>query len=316
MKPDFALMIPVYNGGDLLKQTLQSCLAARFDPARVAVVVCDNGSNDGSYEAAAALAAGSGGLLTVRRNEANLGRIGNWNRCIEAAEQMGARFGSFLMVGDEWLPGADALAIVAALLESGANLALARFHLVDAEGRLERVGRNFIRSPHRSVPAQEFIRLAIREAALCFGPLQANVYRLDGPRRLRFDAQDPIHTDQRATLAFIEKDTGVLLLWDRPCFAWKAHAGRFHMGMDVTQRVQGDLEMIRSVAGTHEISIDDRRINVNLFLLIARELAGRPQGLTRIREVARSLQASRGGLDWGLALRQIFRRVVLHRHIV
>ena len=308
-------MIPAFNGGNLLEGTLRSCLAAGFDPAKVAVVVCDNGSDDGSYEAALALAKESRGLLAVHRNEQNLGRVGNWNRCLEVAEAMGARFGTYLMVGDEWLPQGDASAVVAAMTECRASLALARYHIVDESGKHLRVGRNFIRGASRVVPAQDFVRSTLREAALCYGPLQANVYRLDGPSRLRFDPDDPTHTDQRATLAFLGEETGTLLLWGRPFAAWKVHPGRFHMGMDVRRRLEDDLAMIREIAAARGIELDDRRLNVNLFLLTARESVGRPNGWARVREAACLFRASPGGLHWGLAAWQVFRRVVLGRFI-
>lgn len=313
MKPEFVVMIPAYDGGALLDATLRSCLAGGFDPARVAVMVSDNGSGDGSYEAARALAAGSGGLLHVHRNETNLGRVGNWNRCVERAEELGAAFGTFLMVGDEWLPRGDALALTAAMRSCGAPLALARYHIVDANGRHQRVGRNFIRHDSRVVPAQEFVRGALREAALCFGPLQANVYRLDGPRRLRFDTGDPTHTDQRATLAFLGGEAGPLLLWGRPYAAWKAHPNRFHMGMEVRSRVDDDLAMIRAEASARGVELDERRLNVNLFLLTAREWAGRPGGWARIRAAAKLFGARPGGLAWDLAAAQVLRRVVRGR---
>ncbi len=315
MKPEFVVMIPAFNGGKLLEGTLRSCLSARLDPARIAVVLCDNGSDDGSYETALALAKDSGGLLAVHRNERNLGRVGNWNRCLETAEAMGGRFGSFLMVGDEWLPQGDALAIVGAMTESRASLALARYHIIDESGRRLRVGRNFIRAASRVVPAQDFVRTTLREAALCYGPLQANVYRLDGPRRLRFDPDDPTHTDQRSTLAFLGEEPGALLLWGAPFSAWKVHAGRFHMAMDVRKRLEDDLAMIRSLAAARAIELDERRLNVNLFLLTAREWAGRPNGWARIREAARLFRASRGGLHWDLAAWQVFRRLALRQFI-
>jgi hypothetical protein len=312
---EFALLIPAYNGGKLLEATLRSCMAAGFDPARVAVIVCDNGSDDGSYEAAQALAAGSGGLLRVHRNEANLGRVGNWNRCLDAAEAIGARFGTYLMVGDEWLPEGDPLAVTAAMTESGAPLALARYLLIDPAGRRLRVGRNFIRWERRDVPLREFVRTTLREAAMCYGPLQANVYRLDGPRRLRFDEGDPTHTDQKATLAFLGDEPGTLLLWGRPFAGWKVHPGRFHMAMDVRKRLQDDLVMIRGLAAERGLTLDDRRLNVNLFLLTAREWAGRPNGWARIGEAARLFRTSPGGLHFGLAAVQVFRRLVLRRFI-
>lgn len=313
MRPEFALMIPAYNGGKLLEGTLRSCLAAGFDPARVAVLVCDNGSDDGSYEAARTLAAGSGGLLHVHRNEQNLGRIGNWNRCLERAEELGAAYGTFLMVGDEWLPGADALAVTAAMRESGAALALARYHIVGPDGRFQRVGRNFVRGERQVVGAREFVRRALAAAALCFGPLQANVYRLDGERRLRFDPADPTHTDQRATLDFLGPEDRPLLLWGRPHFAWKVHPGRFHMAMDVRKRVGDDLALIREQAAKRGIALDERQVDAQLFLLAAREWLGRPNGRARLRDIAAEFRASPGGLDYGVAAGLLFRRLVLRR---
>lgn len=308
-------MIPAFNGGSLLEGTLRSCLAAGLDPAKVAVVVCDNRSDDGSYERARALAGEGGGWLRVHRNETNLGRVGNWNRCVETAEAMGARFGTFLMVGDEWLPEGDPLAVAAAMAEAGASLALARYLLIDEAGKRLRVGRNFIRWERRVVPARDFVRTTLREAAMCYGPLQANVYRLDGARRLRFDESDPTHTDQRATLAFLGDEPGPLLLWGRPFAGWKVHPGRFHMAMDVRKRLEDDLVMIRALAADRGITLDDRRLNVNLFLLTAREWAGRPNGWAKIGEAARLFRASPGGLHAGLAATQVFRRLVLRRFI-
>jgi glycosyltransferase involved in cell wall biosynthesis len=305
-------MIPAFNGGTLLAETLRSCLVAGFDSAHVAVIVCDNGSGDGSFEAAEALARESHGLLHVSRNESNLGRVGNWNRCLERAEALGAAYGTFLMVGDEWLRGADAIALVAAMREANASLALTRYHIVNASGRLLREARTFIREPRRVESAQPFVARALAGAALCFGPLQANVYRLDGSRRLRFDADDPTHTDQRATFDFLGNEAGTLLLWGTPCIGWKVHPGRFHMAMDVGKRLLADRELVRSQAAARGVVLDERRVRTSLFLLAAREWAGRPGGWQKIREAARALELS--AADWPLAALHAFRRVALGHH--
>ncbi len=313
MKPEFALLVPTWNGGELLAATLRSCLAGGLDPGRVAVIVSDNGSDDGSYEAALELAASAGGLLHVHRNETNLGRVGNWNRCLERAEALGAAYGTFLMVGDEWLPGADPLALTAAMRACGAPLALARYRIVEADGRPRRIGRLFIREPRREVRAREFVRNALGSAALCFGPLQANVYRLDGPRAVRFDPDDPTHTDQRATLAFLADDDVPLLLWGTPLFAWKAHAGRFHMSMDVRKRLTDDFRLLDEVAAARGLALDPRRVNASLFLVNAREFLGRPGGWARMRDIASALRERPGGLPLDRVAALLFQRVVLGR---
>ena len=315
MKPSFALLVPTFNGGPLLEETLRSCLAAPLDPSKTRVLVCDNGSTDGSYEAAYRFAEESHGLIQVLRNPENLGRIGNWNRCLEVAEAMGARFATFLMVGDKWLPGADPLAIIAEMERSGARMALAPYHIVDASGRFLRLARNFIRGSRRAIQAQPFIDHALQEGALCFGPLQANIYRLEVPSPLRFDPADPTHTDQRATILYLGRDTQTLQLWDQAIFAWKAHAGRFHMGMDVSQRASDDSEMIRNLAELRGLRVDFQRIYANLFLLAAREWAMKPGGMRKIWEVARYFRGCPEGLSVAMVMRQAFRRVFLRRFL-
>lgn len=313
VKPDFAVLVPTFNGGALLGETLRSCMAGALDPTRVAVIVCDNGSDDGSFEDATALASESGGLLNVHRNESNLGRVGNWNRCLEVAESMGAFAVSYLMVGDEWVPGANAVALVEAVRRAAAPLTLARYQIVDASGRRLRVGRNFVGEHDRVVDAPTFVAAALREGALPFGPLQANVYRLGGGQRLRFDPEDPTHTDQRATLAFLGIGAAPLLLRAEPYAAWKVHAGRFHMAMDLRRKLNENVAMIRALADERRLTLDDRRLNANLFLEAAREWIGRPNGWTRVREAADTFRALPGGLDWTLVSRLVFRRVVLRR---
>lgn len=313
MKPDFALLVPTFNGGALLGETLRSCTAGALDPTRVAVIVCDNGSDDGSFEASTALARDSRGLLHVHRNESNLGRVGNWNRCLEVAEEMGAFAVSYLMVGDEWVPDADAARLVEAVRRADAPLTLARYHIVDGSGRRVRVGRNFVGGHDRVVDAPTFVAAALREGALPFGPLQANVYRLGGGRRLRFDAEDPTHTDQRATLAFLGAGPAPLLLRAAPYAAWKVHAGRFHMAMDLPRKLRDNVAMIRALADERQIALDARRLNANLFLEAAREWIGRPNGWARVREAAATFRELPGGLDGALAAALLFRRVVLRR---
>ena len=315
MNPDFALMVPAFNGGVLLEQTLRSCLAANFVVGRVVVVVCDNGSTDGSYEMACQLGAESPGILQVHQNNENLGRIGNWNKCLDLARSLGAKFGTFLMVGDEWLPEVNPLGIITEMESTSAEFALAPYHLVDETGKLKRIGRNFIKGKRRVVDAQSFINVALSEGALCFGPLQANIYRLDSARALKFDTQDPTHTDQRATLVQLGVDAKRILLWEQPIFAWKAHAGRFHMGMDVGKRALEDIQLILSIAKDRALKIDRGRIHVNLFLMIAREWAGKPNGYKKIRESARLFYSLEGGLSWPLVVAQVVRRVVFRRFL-
>lgn len=49
-RPEISVLIPSRNNRDRLRRTLESIAACRFDLARVEVLVCDDGSDDGTYE--------------------------------------------------------------------------------------------------------------------------------------------------------------------------------------------------------------------------------------------------------------------------
>lgn len=312
--PDFCLMIPAFNGGALLDATLRSCVAARLDPARVMVLVVDNKSTDGSFEAAQRLAAEVGRPLYVEQNQANVGRIGNWNRCLERAAALGARYGTFLMVGDELLPEADPLALVGSMDEASVRLALCQYRIVDGATGRSTLVRNFIRGRKEVVPAQRFLDKSLKEGALALGPLQANVYRLDPGHLPRFDDAEPAHTDQRASYRFVGRDER-LMLWGTPLMAWKVHPGRFHMGMDTPRRVEGDLALVRSLAAERKLELDVDHVRANLFLLLAKEWAPRPGGPRKIWEMVSLMRRSPGGLPVGRIFLAVWRRVVLRRFL-
>jgi len=82
MKPKIVTTIPVWNGQDFILQTLQSVARQTLKPDRV--IVIDNGSTDRTEEIVR-------GFKEINvewtRNPTNLGLFGNFNRCLDYADQ-------------------------------------------------------------------------------------------------------------------------------------------------------------------------------------------------------------------------------------
>jgi glycosyltransferase involved in cell wall biosynthesis len=123
MNGKLAVLMPVFNGGALLEESIRSCAESGLDPQRYEILLVDNCSTDGAVDR---LAAAKPGAVPVRifRNSGNLGRIGNWNRAVEIAEEEGFAWATFLFVGDVWLPGGSLPRILALMEEHGADFAL------------------------------------------------------------------------------------------------------------------------------------------------------------------------------------------------
>jgi glycosyltransferase involved in cell wall biosynthesis len=112
MNGKLAVLIPVYNGGKLLHQTVASCARSGLHPDSYEILVVDDGSTDGAAEILPTCDP-AGALIWVYRNASSLGRMANLNRCVALAEAEGFAYFTFLLVGDSF----DADQVLPALME-------------------------------------------------------------------------------------------------------------------------------------------------------------------------------------------------------
>jgi glycosyltransferase involved in cell wall biosynthesis len=92
--PRCTVAIPVFNQRGFIERAVQSALRQDAAPE---VVVVDNASTDGTWEAVQKFAASG---VKLHRNPGNLGLFGNFNRCLELAASPYLR----LLSGDDALP--------------------------------------------------------------------------------------------------------------------------------------------------------------------------------------------------------------------
>ena len=85
-EPTVTAVIPMYNEGAAIKETLQSLLDADYPAHKLRVVCVDDCSNDDSYEQARSVARGSGGRLKILRNRVNLGKRRSINRAVRETD--------------------------------------------------------------------------------------------------------------------------------------------------------------------------------------------------------------------------------------
>jgi cellulose synthase/poly-beta-1,6-N-acetylglucosamine synthase-like glycosyltransferase len=85
-EPTVTVVIPMFNEGEAIKETLQSLLASEYPSHKFQIVCVDDCSTDNSYEIAREIARNSGGKLKVIRNRVNLGKRRSINRAVRSAE--------------------------------------------------------------------------------------------------------------------------------------------------------------------------------------------------------------------------------------
>lgn len=112
-RPLLSVLVPTWRRVDSVVEAVRS--VGITDPSRVEIVVVDNGSDEALF---AALKAALAPFPNVRlhRNDANLGMVRNWNRCIAHAR---GRWMGLMCSDDAYVPGgvARALRLLASLPE-------------------------------------------------------------------------------------------------------------------------------------------------------------------------------------------------------
>ncbi len=85
-EPSVTAIIPMFNEGIAIKETLESLLASDYPHHKLRVVCVDDCSTDDSYEHARAVARASGGRCRVIRNRVNLGKRRSINRAVRESD--------------------------------------------------------------------------------------------------------------------------------------------------------------------------------------------------------------------------------------
>ncbi len=73
-EPTVTAVIPMFNEGSAIKETLQSLIDSAYPTSKLKVICVDDCSSDDSYEHARQVARKSGGRLKILRNRTNLGK--------------------------------------------------------------------------------------------------------------------------------------------------------------------------------------------------------------------------------------------------
>lgn len=123
--PKISVCIPAFNAERTIERCLRSLLAQ--DLSKSEVLLVDNCSTDKTCEIAAQILAQvpAGRII---RNATNVGRVPNWNRCLDEAR---GEFVKFLFTNDTMLPGALALFYGAAAHDPDVVMVASKARTVD-----------------------------------------------------------------------------------------------------------------------------------------------------------------------------------------
>ncbi len=172
------IAIPAYNCREAIVSSLESC-ARQTAPCDVFIV--DNCSTDDTRGIAEDYAARDG-RFRLFVNQRNLGRVGNWNRCLDLLAQHGHDIIHLLFAGDTLEPDCVARARQAFAQHSGAAAVFWPYAFI-RDGQTT-VTRLFDES--RFIPPAELDELNIARGSI-LGAIVCNAYSRQAIGQIRFN---------------------------------------------------------------------------------------------------------------------------------
>jgi glycosyltransferase involved in cell wall biosynthesis len=188
-EPLVSICIPSYNAAASIGRCLRAVLEQNV--ANTEILLVDNCSTDNTLDVVRALAADRSELRIVR-NESNLGRVPNWNRCLELAR---GKFVKFAFTNDALLPGALRCLLDAIKDDSEVVMVGSRQKTVRGmPDRLPSVPDVFEQKPLAAADALEFFA---RHGFAAAGSLNGLILRRSTlvANGLRFDVTVPYFSD-------------------------------------------------------------------------------------------------------------------------
>jgi len=186
------IAIPNYNGGENLKRAIISCQNIRIPIQEYEIIVVDNCSTDNSRDIVNELKNEFSNLVFLQNKE-NVGRIQNWNVCIEKAK---GKFLIFLFSNDE-INQHNSIHECLETLDKNDSISIGFSSLLKKEIENSYVKKSF---SNEIIQCQSkcFTKECLNRGLLPFGPIQSIIYRLDDIKndQNKFLTDMPINADE------------------------------------------------------------------------------------------------------------------------
>ena len=186
------IAIPNYNGGENLERAIESCRNINIPTNDYEILIIDNCSTDNSINIINKLKDEFSNIVLVENKE-NVGRIQNWNVCIENAK---GKFLIFLFSNDI-INEQNMIHENLEQLETNDNISIAFSSLLKKEAHHSYVKKSFSDGIIKC-KSKCFVKECLNRGLLPFGPIQSIIYRINDIRKdqNRFLIDMPINADE------------------------------------------------------------------------------------------------------------------------
>ena len=243
------IAIPNYNGGKNLQRAIESCKKIKIPLEDYEILISDNCSTDNSIDTINELNDEFANLVLIENKE-NVGRIQNWNICLENAK---GKFLIFLFSND-MINDQNNIREILEILDKDEKISIGFSSLLKKE-----IGASYIKKSFSDkiidCSSKLFAQKCLNRGLLPFGPIQSIIYRMDDIRKDQnnFLTSMPINADEIFTYKEVCKREKILFN-PNPQITWDLTQGRFHAQMKIEDEFKEHSETMKVI--TKEIGLE------------------------------------------------------------
>ena len=245
------IAVPNYNGGKNLLRAIESCKKIKIPLADYEILIADNCSTDNSITLINELNNEFSNLVLIENKE-NVGRIQNWNVCLENAK---GKFLIFLFSNDA-INEQNNIHEILEILDKNEKISIGFSSLLKKE-----VDNSYIKKAFSDkiveCSSKLFAQECLNRGLLPFGPIQSIIYRTDDVKKDQnhFLTSMPITADQIFTYKEACKREKILFN-PNPQIIWDLTGDRFHGQMKIEDEFKEHSETMKIITKEIGLKVD------------------------------------------------------------
>jgi glycosyltransferase involved in cell wall biosynthesis len=250
------IAIPTFNGGKNLERAIRSCKNIQLSLKDYEILVIDNCSTDDSISNLNKQKDQFENLVLIE-NEENVGRIQNWNVCIDNAT---GKFLIFLFSNDT-INEENNIHECIEHLDSNESISIGFSSLLKKEIESSYLKKSFSLDIIQC-ESECFTKECLKRGLLPFGPIQSILYRIEDIKKdqNQFLENLPINADEIFTYKEAVKRKKILFT-PKPQITWDLTQGRFHGQMKIEDEFKEHSETIEIISKLTGIDVDQGLIS-------------------------------------------------------
>ena len=253
--------IPNFNGGNNLKEAIESCQHIKLEKGEIEILIVDNQSTDDSISIIEKLKEQYSNIK-LWQNSKNIGRVGNWNAVLEKAS------GDYLILlfTNDKIYEKNNIKKILKLIDENTSVSICISSLMKKEKNGNKIKKQYF---HNIVlcDSKGFSNDVISRGLFPFGTIESIIYRMDDIKlkKIKFLENFPINADEIFSYS-LATNREKIMFNPTPQIIWDLTKERFHGKINYEEEENEHQKTIQTINEIGKFQMDNKLINMYRIL--------------------------------------------------